>query len=170
MNKKQEDRGSKHKVIGVSIIVLTIGALIIPAIIAYANNKIDSNPLASSTEIQTQASQASCLNEAYDQMEKKWKAADKDGDDKVSYQDGATDITTAYYDDVISCYRAYKTDDSDSFITDYQAKRQQETDKYTAWLEASKQPTYVPSYNNNYKSSINCRSSSIGSSTYTTCD
>ena len=118
MNKKQKNPGSKHKVIGISIIVLTLGALITPAIIAYMSNRIDSNPLVSNTEAQMQANQASCLNEAYGQMEKKWEAADKDGDDKVSYSDGATDITTAYYDDAISCYRTYKTNDSDGFIAD----------------------------------------------------
>lgn len=148
--------------------MVTLAALLAAPTIAYLNNRIDSNP--QDSNIATQAEQAKCLNDAYASYESGWKAADKDGDGKVAYSDGATDVTTVYYDAAIQCYRTYKTDDSQSSISDFQAKRQQETDKYTAWLESTKQPMYVPSYNNNYRSSMSCRSSSIGSSVYTTCD
>jgi len=169
--RKQENTKSNHKLIGILVIAVTLTALLLPPTIVYVNNKKNSNETTlNNIDLQTQTSQADCLNEAYANYEKSWKAADKDSDEKVSYSDGATDITTAYYDKAISCYQTHKTHDSDSYITDYQAKRQQENDKYTAWLQSSKQPTYAPTYSNNYRSSINCRSSSIGSSTYTTCD
>ena len=170
-NHKQEIVKSNHKLIGTLVILATLTALILPATIAYVSNSSSDNDLATSNDSSSQlyADQAKCLNDAYSSYGNNWKNADQDGDKKVSFSDGATDITTAYYDNAISCYRAYKTVDSNSYITDYQMKRQQEIDKYTAWIESSKQPTYVPSYNNDYRSSINCSSNSIGTSVYTTC-
>jgi hypothetical protein len=168
MKTQEKQSGLKHKVIGVSVIVVTLAALLAAPTIAYLSNRVDSNTQNSNVAAQTE--QAKCLNDAYTSYESGWKAADKDGDGKVAYNDGATDVTTAYYDAAISCYRTHKTNDSESSISDFQAKRQQETDKYTAWLESSKQPTYVPSYSNNYRSSMSCRSSSIGASVYTTCN
>lgn len=173
-NHKDEIVKSNHKLIGTLVILATLTALILPATIAYVSNRDSNNgneqATASDSSSQLYAGQAKCLNDAYSSYENSWNNADQDGDKKVSYSDGATDITTAYYDNVISCYRTYKTVDSNNYITDYQMKRQQETDKYTAWIESSKQPTYVPSYNNDYRSSINCSSNSIGTSVYTTCN
>lgn len=167
---KQELR-SNHKLIGTLIILATLTALLLPPTIVYVNTRnSNTQTAADNTNTQIGSAQAACLNDTYNKYEKDWKAADKDGDEKVSYGDGASDITTAYYDAAIECYRTYKTNDSNEYIADYQAKRQQETDKYTAWLESSRQSTYVPTYNNDYRSSMSCRSNSIGSSVYTTCD
>lgn len=173
---KQQSAGSKHKVIGIAIIVATLGVFVIlPIAMANSNNTssskntIDTSSLESTIKAKTLTAQGECLDGASGNYDKTWKAADKDGDGSVAYSDGATDITTSYYNAVISCYQTYKTDDSPGYIADYQAKRQQETDKYTAWLESLKQPTYTPSYND-YRPSISCRSSSVGYSIQTTCN
>ena len=161
---------SHHKAIGVSVIVTVLAVLAAPFIFSQINNRNNSdNQTAVQQSSQAQANQAQCLNDAYATYEKSWKDADKDSDGSLSFQDGATSITTSYYDAAIACYRTNKTVDSNDYIADYQTKRQQEVDKYTAWLEASKQPTYVPSYNSGYSSGMNCTSNSIGSSTYTRC-
>ena len=161
---------SHHKAIGVSVIVTVLAVLAAPFIFSQINNRNNSdNQTAVQQSSQAQANQVQCLNDAYATYEKSWKDADKDSDGSLSFQDGATSITTSYYDAAIACYRTNKTVDSNDYITDYQTKRQQEVDKYTAWLEASKQPTYVPSYNSGYSSGMNCTSNSIGSSTYTRC-
>lgn len=161
---------SHHKAIGVSVIVTVLVVLAAPFIFSQTNNRNNSDNQATVQQSsQTQANQAQCLNDAYAVYEKSWKDADKDGDGSLSFQDSATSITTSYYDAAIACYRTNKTADSNDYIADYQTKRQQEVDKYTAWLEASKQPTYVPSYNSGYSSGMNCTSNSIGSSTYTRC-
>lgn len=157
---------SQHKAIGVSVIVTVVVILTAPLIFSYIDTN---NQAAVQQNSQSQASRAQCLNDAYTNYEKAWKAADKDGDGSVSYRDGATDITTSYFDSVITCYRAHKTAESDGYIADYQTKRQQEIDKYTAWLESSKQPTYIQTPSNSYSSGISCTSNSIGSSTYTRC-
>ena len=105
---------------------------------------------------------------------KAWNDADKDGDGSVSYADGATSITTSYFDGVISCYRTYKTSDSEDYIADYQAKRQQEVDKYTdtAWLESQKS-TVIQKVDYQIQSPVrtglSCSSSAIGSTVYTHC-
>lgn len=161
---------SHHKAIGVSVIVTVLAVLAAPFIFSQINNRNNSdNQTAVQQSSQAQANQAQCLNDAYATYEKSWKDADKDSDGSLSFQDGATTITTSYYDAAIACYRTNKTVDSNDYIADYQTKRQQEVDKYTAWLEASKQPTYVPSYNSGYSSGMNCTSNSIGSSTYIRC-
>ena len=161
---------SHHKAIGASVIVTVLAVLAAPFIFSQINNRNNSdNQTAVQQSSQAQANQVQCLNDAYATYEKSWKDADKDSDGSLSFQDGATSITTSYYDAAIACYRTNKTVDSNDYITDYQTKRQQEVDKYTAWLEASKQPAYVPSYNSGYSSGMNCTSNSIGSSTYTRC-
>ena len=154
---------SRHKRGGVPTIVTVMAILACPFVVGYFINRHDSN----NQEVeQLQTSQSQCLDDAYSTYTEAWNVADKDGDGNLDYSDGSSNITTNYYDEAISCYRTYKTDDSENYISDYQTKRQQEVDKYTAWLEASKQPTYVPTYNN---SSMSCTSNSIGSSTYTNC-
>lgn len=161
---------SHHKAIGISIIVTVLAVLTAPLAISYFTNSNDTkNQAVLQQDSQMQASQAQCLNNAYTSYETVWKAADKDGNGGVSYKDGATDITTSYFDSVIACYRTHKTADSDSYIAEYQTKRQQEVDKYTAWLESLKQPTYIQTPSNSYSSGMNCTSNSIGSSTYTRC-
>lgn len=147
---------SRHKRSGVPTMVTVLAILSCPFVVGYFINRHDSN----------NQGQSQCLNDAYSTYTEAWNAADKDGDGNLDYNDGSSNITTNYYDEVISCYLTYKTDDSENYISDYQTKRQQEVDKYTAWLEASKQPTYVPTYNN---SSMSCTSNSVGSSTYTRC-
>ena len=156
---EENKASSHHKLIGVSIIVVTLAVLLSPIIFGYLNTQknLDSNS--------TYASQAKCLDNAYTAYDKAWKAADKDGDDMVSFRDGSTDIINSYYDSVISCYREYKTENSEEYIADYKAKRQQEVDKYNKWLESSKST----SSNSGYRSSISCTSSSIGSTTFTNC-
>lgn len=161
---------SHHKAIGISIIVTVLAVLAAPFVISqFTNSNNAKNQAAVQQDSRVQASQAQCLNDAYTSYETAWKAADKDGDGGVSYRDGATDITTSYFDSAISCYRTHKTADSDGYIADYQTKRQQEVDKYTAWLESSKQPTYIQTPSNSYSSGMNCTSNSIGSLTYTRC-
>lgn len=167
---QDNNANSHHKAIGVSVIVTVLAVLAAPFVISQFTNSNDTkNQAAVQQDSQVQASQAQCLNDAYTGYETAWKAADKDGDGGVSYRDGATDITTSYFDSAIACYRTHKTADSDSYIADYQTKRQQEVDKYTAWLESSKQPTYIQTPSNSYSSGMNCTSNSIGSSTYTRC-
>lgn len=167
---QDNNTNSHHKAIGVSVIITVLAVLTAPFIFSYIGNRNDTNNQAAvQQDSQVQASQAQCLNDAYTSYETAWKAADKDGDGGVSYRDGATDITTSYFDSVIACYRTHKTADSDGYIADYQTKRQQEVDKYTAWLESSKQPTYIQTPGNSYSSGMNCTSNSIGSSTYTRC-
>lgn len=167
---QDNNANSHHKAIGVSVIIMVLAVLAAPFIISQITGRNNaSNQAAVQQDSQVQASQAQCLNDAYTSYETEWKAADKDGDGGVSYRDGATDITTSYFDSVIACYRTHKTADSDSYIADYQTKRQQEVDKYTAWLESSKQPTYIQTPSNSYSSGMNCTSNSIGSSTYTRC-
>jgi len=167
---QDNNANSHHKAIGVSVIITVLAVLAAPFIISQITGRNNaSNQAAVQQDSQVQASQAQCLNDAYTSYETEWKAADKDGDGGVSYRDGATDITTSYFDSVIACYRTHKTADSESYIADYQTKRQQEVDKYTAWLESSKQPTYIQTPSNSYSSGMNCTSNSIGSSTYTRC-
>lgn len=168
--KQDNDINHSHKTTTISAIVTTLVLVFVFLFIAQGINH-------GSTDTQTklqqdnqiQVSQDQCLNDAYKSYEKSWKSADKDGDGNISFRDGATDIKTAYYDSVIACYRTYKTVDSENYIADYQTKRQQEVDKYTAWLESSKQSTYTHTLANSYSSGISCTSSSIGSSTYTHC-
>lgn len=161
---------SHHKAIGISVILTVLAVLAAPFVINQIANRNDSgNQVAMQQDSQIQTNQAQCLNDAYTTYEKTWKDADKDGDGSLSFQDGATNITTSYYDAAIACYRTNKTADSNDYIADYQTKRQQEVDKYTAWLEASKQPTYIQTPSNSYSSGMNCTSNSIGSSTYTRC-
>ena len=146
--------------------IFILAAIAVPVFL-YNRDSRQQEQQANRDEIQK--NQIQCLNSASENYKKNWNEADKDGDGSVSYSDGATTITTSYYDAAISCYRAYKTDDSDDYIADYQTKRQQEVDKYTTWLEASKQPTYVSTGSSGYRSSMSCTSDSIGSSTYTHC-
>ncbi len=167
---QDNNANSHHKAIGISVIVTVLAVLAAPFVISQFTNSNDTkNQAAVQQDSQVQASQTQCLNDAYTSYETAWKAADKDGDGGVSYRDGATDITTSYFDSAIACYRTHKTADSDGYIADYQTKRQQEVDKYTAWLESSKQPTYIQTPSNSYSSGMNCTSNSIGSSTYTRC-
>lgn len=171
MNNIQKNTKSNHKLIGILVILATATALLLPPTIAYVSNQNNDKQAKQDTaNSQVYTDQAKCLNEAYNDYQGAWKAADKDGDGNVKYSDGATDVTTSYYDGAISCYWTYRTDNSESNIADYQAKRQQEVDKYTAWLDAMKQAIYVPSNNNDYRSSMSCRSNAIGYSVYTTCD
>lgn len=107
--------------------------------------------------------QRRCLDEASERYNANWKAADKDGDGKLAYADGSTNITTTYFDDQISCHRIWKTSDSDGYITDLQAKRQQEVDTYNAWLGALSNAT------TSQNSPISCTTNTIGSYTYTNC-
>lgn len=101
--------------------------------------------------------QAKCLDDAYGIYKTSWDSADSDKDGKVAYADGASTITTAYYDAQINCYRIWKTSDGSSYITDLQAKRQQEVDTYTAWLESLKS-----TYGGSTGGSVNCTSYSYG--------
>ncbi len=162
---KIKTQNSHHKAIGISVIVAVLVVLAVLFAISQMAGRNDTDNQAS---VQ-QASQAQCLNDAYTAYEKSWKDADKDGDGSLSFQDGATNITTSYYDAAIACCRTNKTADSNDYIADYQTERQQEVDKYTAWLEASRQPTHVQTPSNSYSSGMNCTSNSIGSSTYARC-
>lgn len=168
--KQDNDINHSPKTTTISAIVTTLVLVFVFLFIAQGINhgNIDTQTKLQQDN-QIQASQDQCLNDAYTSYEKSWKSADKDGDGNISFRDGATDIKTAYYDSVIACYRTYKTVDSENYIADYQTKRQQEVDKYTAWLESSKQSTYVQTPTNSYSSGVSCTSSSIGSSTYTHC-
>lgn len=147
--------------------------LVIGAVISYnRTHQTDSSTPASNEATSQQADQASigqyqCLDDAYNAYNSSWDKADTDGDGKVSYSDGSSTITTNYYDAVISCYRTHKTADSESYIADYQAKRQQEVDSYNAYIQAV--GNAAAGARNNSSSGMNCTSNSIGSSTYTRC-
>ena len=158
---------SKHKAIGVSVIVTVLAVLTAPFIFSQINNRNDSdNQAAVQQSSQTQTNQAQCLNDASSTYNKAWDSADTDGDGKLSYADGSHLITTDYYDAAINCYRTHNTPDSDGYIADYQAKRQQEVDSYNTRIEAVGNAAAA---RNNSSSSMNCTSNSIGSSTYTRC-
>jgi len=146
---QMQKANSSHKVIGITIVILTLGALTVPALISYQNNKT----------FDRQINLNSCLSNAAHSYEANWAEADKDGDGRVSYSDGATNITTTYYDANIQCYRTYRVKDSDEYIADYQTKRQQETDSYSTWLESL----------NSSKPTTNCYSTITGSTIQTTC-
>lgn len=163
MSKKKEKKVSSHhpKLIGISIIIATLTILTLPLLISlYTNNAAELK--------QKQASQAHCLNAAYANYDTAWKAADKDGDGKISYKDGASDIITSYFDSVLTCYRAHKTPESNALIADYTKRRQEETDKYTTWLASVQNQETIQPQNENNRSMV-CISNSAGSSTYTYC-
>ncbi len=145
--------------------------LVIGSVISYnrSNQTADNSTLNQAAtqqqDTETSLSQYKCLDDAHSAYNTAWNNADTDRDGKLSYADGSHNITTDYYDAAISCYRLYKTADSDGYIADYQAKRQQEVDKYNTHIEA----VGNAAARNNSSSSMNCTSNSIGSSTYTRC-
>ena len=148
--------------------------LVIGSVISYnrTNQAADNNNTLNQAATQqqdteTSLSQYQCLDDAHNAYNTAWDNADTDGDGKLSYADGSHNITTNYYDAAISCYRSHKTADSNSYIADYQAKRQQEVDKYNTHIEAV--GNAAAGARNNSSSSMNCTSNSIGSSTYTRC-
>ena len=164
-NKKNKST-LRYQIIGVLIIIIVLSA---PFIVSFVINTLQAN---SSNIEQLHINQARCLDDAHAKYMKAWNDADKDGDGSVSYADGATNITTSYFDGVISCYRTYKTSDSEDYIADYQAKRQQEVDKYTAWLESQKS-TVIQKVDYQIQSPVHtglsCSSNTIGSTVYTHC-
>lgn len=170
---EQNDSGSDSKISGATAFVgvlLIISALLTVNYIANRNSGTnDINQAATQQESQIQANQAQCLNDAHVVYMEAWSAADKDGDGSIAYSDGATEITTTYFDAAISCYRTHRTSDSDGYIADYQAKRQQEVDKYNTWVQAMGNAASRNSSQSNYRSSMSCTSRSIGSSVYTDC-
>lgn len=164
---QDSNANSHHKAIGVSVIVTVLAVLAAPFIFSQINNRNDSdNQAAVQQSSQTQTNQAQCLNDASSTYNKAWDSVDTDGDGKLSYADGSHRITTDYYDAVINCYRTHNTPDSDGYIADYQANRQQEVDSYNTHIEAVGNAAAA---RNNSSSGMNCTSNSIGSSTYTRC-
>lgn len=156
----------RYQIIGALIIIIVLST---PFVIGLVINTLHAN---SSNTDQLHINQARCLDDAHAKYMKAWNDADKDGDGSVSYADGATSITTSYFDGVISCYRTYKTSDSEDYIADYQAKRQQEVDKYTAWLESQKSTVMQKvdyQIQSPVRTGLSCSSSAIGSTVYTHC-
>ncbi len=147
--------------------------LVIAAVISYnrtheaVNTSTPGQAVSQQQDSQTSLSQLECLDDAQNAYNTAWDNADADGDGKLSYADGSHGITTSYYDAIISCYRTYKTVDSDSYIADYQTKRQQEVDSYNAYIQAV--GNAAAGAGNNSSSNVSCTSNSIGSSTYTRC-
>lgn len=115
--------------------------------------------------------QQKCLSDAETRYQDAWKSADSDGDGKLTYQNGFLSLTTNFYDDQINCYFLHKTATSDSRIADIQSKRQQEVDKYKAYLEAvsSAARSANSSRYNNSKTPVSCWSKALGEYTYTNC-
>lgn len=167
-NDDKKSSGKWGWVMGV-VVLLVVGS-----VISYnrSNQTADNNSTLNQAATQQQDTETSlnqyqCLNDAHNAYNTAWDNADTDGDGKLSYADGSHNITTSYYDAAISCYRSYRTADSDGYIADYQAKRQQEVDKYNTHIEAV--GNAAAGARNNSSSSMNCTSNSIGSSTYTRC-
>ena len=153
------NKKSQNKTLGIFAIVIGLAIITGPVLIGYFISKNDESKLQSVNKTNSIISNKNtCLNEAYSNLQSEWGAADTDGDGKLSYADGASDITTRYYDKFISCHRNYKTEDSEGQISDLQQKRQQEQDNYNTWLSTA-----------NQKNTTQCTSNGIGNSVYTTC-
>lgn len=162
--KENTNQNSNHKAIGILVIALTLLALCTPMLISVLNDNNTAANLQNNTATTTTATTASlntCIDSANMAYNTQWKAADKDGDGQVLYSDGASSITTNYYEAIINCYQSNKVENSDSIIADYQQKRQQENDWYSAWLSSSSQVTS--------RKPISCVSNVIGSTAYTNC-
>ncbi|QCT40191.1 hypothetical protein FBF31_03950 [Candidatus Saccharibacteria bacterium oral taxon 955] len=158
--KSEKNNQVNHKAVGILIILLVLLAFSTPMLVSLLNDNgtsTNSNTVVGSTS----NALAACIDTANSSYTSRWKAADKDGDGQVAYADGASSITTNYYDAMISCYQTNKVSDSESVIADYQQKRQQETDKYNAWVSSQKQPSY--------RTPVSCVSNTIGSTAYTNC-
>ncbi len=157
--KSEKNNQVNHKAVGILIILLVLLAFSTPMLVSLLNN----NGASTSTSIMASTSNtlSTCIDAANSSYTSQWKAADKDGNGQVAYADGASSITTNYYDAMISCYQTNKVSDSESVIADYQQKRQQETDKYNTWVSSQKQPTY--------RAPVSCVSNTIDSTAYTNC-
>ena len=119
MSDDQKSKDNDNLVIGIVSLLL-----IVTCISLFIANRSDNSQ-----------AQSKCLDDAHKTYKAQWdQKADKEG--SVSYSDGWLDINTAYYDAEVNCYRTDSTSDSDACVSDIQAQRKQDTDKYNTWVNS----------------------------------